>query len=330
MDKKKAFRCNFCNYKTTKKSNYIRHNLSTKHNDNSCVESDNKYNCLCGKRYKGRDGLWRHQQKCVYFIENEDDGEVEEEDDDEYDVYNEEDDDEYDVYNEDEDEIEVWKDMIKTLMDQNTEWQSKYTELQKMLIEEGKEFRNTIANMQSQSNITNNINNINNINNNTFNLQFFLNETCKDAMNIDEFIDSIQITIEDLKYLGKKGYVEGMSNLFMKNLEELDISQRPLHCSDIKRESIYIKDKNVWNKESDQKSRLTNVATDITRLHTITLQNDYQKAYPNCLIDTKSKEHEEYGKIAYEAFGGKMDIDKANQKLFRNIMKFVVINKNKL
>ena len=310
------FQCNLCDYKTTRKSNYDRHNSSTKHNGNSCVENHYKHNCMCGKKYKGRDGLWRHQQKCIYFIENIDDFNNEEYDDDDY----EEDED-------DENEIEVWKDMIKTLMDQNTEWQSKYTELQKTLIEEGKEFRNTIANMQSQSNIT--TNNINNISNNTFNLQFFLNETCKDAMNIDEFIDSIQITIEDLKYLGKKGYVEGMSDLFIRNLKELDVTKRPLHCSDIKRESIYIKDKNVWNKECDQKSRLTNVATDIIRLHTTALQNDYQKAYPNCLIDTKSKEHEEYGKIAYEAFGGKMDIDKANQKLFRNIMKFVVINKNK-
>ena len=309
INKKKIFQCNLCNYVTTKKSDYIRHNMSVKHSDKCCVENDYKYNCMCGKKYKGRDGLWRHQQKCIYFVENEDDFDDEED-------------------NDEEDEIEVWKDMIKALMDQNTEWQSKYTELQKTMIEEGKEFRNTIANMQPQSNITNN-NNIKNINN-TFNLQFFLNETCKDAMNIDEFIDSIQITIEDLKYLGKRGYVEGMSDLFIRNLKELDISQRPLHCSDIKRESIYIKDKNVWNKESDQKSRLTTVATDITRLHTTVLQNDYQKAYPNCLIDTKSKEHDEYGKIAYEAFGGKLDIDKANQKLFRNIMKFVVINKNKL
>lgn len=298
INKKKIFQCNLCNYVTTKKSDYIRHNMSVKHSDKCCVENDYKYNCMCGKKYKGRDGLWRHQQKCIYFVENEDDFDDEED-------------------NDEEDEIEVWKDMIKTLMDQNTE-------LQKTLIEEGKEFRNTIANMQPQSNITNNINN------NTFNLQFFLNETCKDAMNIDEFIDSIQITIEDLKYLGKKGYVEGMSELFIKNLKELDVTKRPLHCSDIKRESIYIRDKNVWNKENEQYNRLTNVATDITRLHTTVLQNDYQKAYPNCLIDTKSKEHEEYGKIAYEAFGGKMDIDKANQKLFRNIMKFVVIYKNNI
>lgn len=313
MNNKKTFHCNFCNYVTKKKSNYVRHKLSTKHSDNTCVENDNKYNCVCGKKYKGRDGLWRHQQKCIYFIENEEDEYIN------INCENEED---------DVDDVEVWKDMIKTLMDQNTEWQSKYTELQKTLIEEGKEFRNTIANMQPQSNITNN--NINNINNNTFNLQLFLNETCKDAMNIDEFIDSIQITIEDLKHLGQKGYVEGMSDLFIKNLQDLDFTKRPLHCSDIKRESIYIKDKNVWNKENDQKVRLTNIATDITRLHTTALQNDYQKVYPNCLIDTKSKEHEEYGKIAYEAFGGKMDINKANQKLFRNIMKFVIINKNNI
>ena len=299
INKKKIFQCNLCNYVTTKKSDYIRHNMSVKHSDKCCVENYYKYNCICGKKYKGRDGLGRHQHKCKHFIENEDDDEYEENEDNE------------------EDEIEVWKDMIKTLMDQNTE-------LQKTLIEEGKEFRNTIANMQPQSNITNN----NNINNNTFNLQFFLNETCKDAMNIDEFIDSIQITIEDIKYLGEKGYVEGMSDLFIKNLKDLDVTKRPLHCSDIKRESIYIRDKNVWNKENEQYIRLTNVATDITRLHTTVLQNEYQKVYPNCLIDIKSKEHAEYGKIAYEAFGGKMDIDKANQKLFRNIMKFVVINKN--
>jgi hypothetical protein len=147
-------------------------------------------------------------------------------------------------------------------------------------------------------------------------------------MNIDDFIDSIQVTVEDIKHLGKAGYVEGMSQLLIKSLEELDITQRPLHCSDIKRETIYIRDKNLWTKESDQKVRLTKIAMDISRINTTVLQNEYQKLYPNCLTDFKSKEHEEYGKIAYEAFGGKLNIDKANKKLFRNIMKMVSISKS--
>ena len=249
--------------------------------------------CLCGKAYKGRDGLWRHQQKCpiISLDGNE-------------------------IYKEDEIQMQG---LVKTLINQNTE-------LQKTLVEESKEFRDTIVTMQQQQ--LQQQSTIINTQNNTFNLQFFLNETCKDAMNMDEFIDSIQVTIEDLKHLGKKGYVEGMSNLFIKNLEELDISKRPLHCSDEKRETIYIRDKNSWKKETDQKNYLTSIATDICRINTIALQNDYQKKYPHCLTDTKSKEHEEYGKIAYEAFGGKLDIDKANKKLFRNIMKAAVIKKN--
>ena len=107
----------------------------------------------------------------------------------------------------------------------------------------------------------------------------------------------------------------------------MDVTQRPLHCSDIKREIIHIRDKSSWDKDNSQKVRLTGIATDIARLHTIALQDKYQKEYPNCLTNFKSKEHNEYGKIAYEAFGGKLDLDNANKKLFRNILKVVTIDK---
>lgn len=276
------YECKKCNYSTNNKYDFNRHETTLKHtelyNDESeeSEESDDEqYYCSCGKKYKCRNGLWKHKKRCEHNIFKE----------------------------ESKDDVSLLTGLVKTL------------------VEEGKEFRDTIVTMQQQPTIIN-------TQNNTFNLQFFLNETCKDAMNMDEFIDSIQVTIEDLKHLGKKGYVEGMSNLFIKNLEELDISQRPLHCSDEKRETIYIRDKNAWKKENDQKNYLTSIATDICRINTIALQNDYQKKYPHCLTDTKSKEHEEYGKIAYEAFGGKLDIDKANKKLFRNIMKAAVIKKN--
>lgn len=280
------YECKKCNYSTNNKYDFNRHETTLKHNETYNDESDEsgsddeQYYCSCGKKYKCRNGLWKHKKRCEHNILKEDN----------------------------KDEVSLLTGLVKTL------------------VEESKEFRDTIVTMQQQQ--LQQQSTIINTQNNTFNLQFFLNETCKDAMNMDEFIDSIQVTIEDLKHLGKKGYVEGMSNLFIKNLEELDISKRPLHCSDEKRETIYIRDKNSWKKETDQKNYLTSIATDICRINTIALQNDYQKKYPHCLTDTKSKEHEEYGKIAYEAFGGKLDIDKANKKLFRNIMKAAVIKKN--
>lgn len=280
------YECKKCNYSTNNKYDFNRHETTLKHNETYNDESDEsgsddeQYYCSCGKKYKCRNGLWKHKKRCEHNILKEDN----------------------------KDEVSLLTGLVKTL------------------VEESKEFRDTIVTMQQQQ--LQQQSTIINTQNNTFNLQFFLNETCKDAMNMDEFIDSIQVTIEDLKHLGKKGYVEGMSNLFIKNLEELDISKRPLHCSDEKRETIYIRDKNSWKKETDQKKYLTSIATDICRINTIALQNDYQKKYPHCLTDTKSKEHEEYGKIAYEAFGGKLDIDKANKKLFRNIIKATVIKKN--
>jgi len=325
IESEKIHICNLCNYETTIKSNYMRHISSDKHNEKIFLNNDAienyKFVCSCGKKYKGRDGLWRHQQKCENKLQYCDNIE----DDDEYNIdYNDDDNIDDNVYNNIEDDDEdineqILKEMVKTLVIQNQE-------LQKTLVEESREFRDTITNMQI--NASKSVQNINNNNNNTFNLNVFLNETCKDAMNIDDFIDSIQVTVEDIKHLGKAGYVEGMSQLLIKSLEELDITQRPLHCSDIKRETIYIRDKNLWTKESDQKVRLTKIAMDISRINTTVLQNEYQKLYPNCLTDFKSKEHEEYGKIAYEAFGGKLNIDKANKKLFRNIMKMVSISKS--
>jgi|UniRef100_A0A6C0IKH5 hypothetical protein len=210
----------------------------------------------------------------------------------------------------------------------NLENENDVTQLTK-LVSTLVEQNTTLVKIISDTNSSTNINTQNNIQqqNNSFNLNFFLNETCKDAMNIDEFIDSIEVTVQDLKYLAKKGYVEGFSNLFIKHLEELDVSKRPLHCSDIKREIIHIRDKNNWEKDNDQKLRLTGIATDISRLNTIALQGKYQEQYPHCLRDSKSKEHNEYGKIAYEAFGGKLDLDTANKKFFRNLFKVVAIDK---
>ena len=146
-------------------------------------------------------------------------------------------------------------------------------------------------------------------------------------MSIDDFLDSIEITITDLKRLGKDGYVEALSTLLIDNLKEIDITKRPIHCSDLKRETIYIKDLYGWEKENTHKVRLNKVLNEITRLNTIALQGIYQKTYPHCLSDHKSKEHKEYGEIVYNAFGGKGDLERLNKIIIHNLVKEIRIQK---
>lgn len=186
------------------------------------------------------------------------------------------------------------------------------------------------SNQQSITTNSHNTNTINNTNShNTFNLHFFLNETCKDAMNITEFAESIVVGIKELKFLGKKGYVEAISSLIINNLNKLDITKRPMHCSDVKRENIYIRTKNAWEKENKGKDITNNLIEDVQRANTIALQCKYQKEFPQCMTDYNSKEHKEYGEIAYQAFGGKGDIDDLNKKIIRRIVKEIQIEKIK-
>lgn len=310
--KDKIFTCELCNFKSTKRSNYNYHLVSKKHknNINDLNNKEFKYICqICNYKTDVKGSFLmhletnRHKQLQLDKNKNNDDSDF---DDSDFDDSDSDDSDDSDTNNNENDVTQLTK-LVSTLVEQNT----------------------TLVKIISDTNSSTNINTQNNIQqqNNSFNLNFFLNETCKDAMNIDEFIDSIEVTVQDLKYLAKKGYVEGFSNLFIKHLEELDVSKRPLHCSDIKREIIHIRDKNNWEKDNDQKLRLTGIATDISRLNTIALQGKYQEQYPHCLRDSKSKEHNEYGKIAYEAFGGKLDLDTANKKFFRNLFKVVAIDK---
>ena len=125
------------------------------------------------------------------------------------------------------------------------------------LLKQNGDLQNKIIEMASHSTITNNNNNSFNTTNNAFNLNFFLNETCKDAMNITDFVSNIKMELNDLETTGRIGYVEGISNIIVKNLNNLEQHMRPLHCSDLKREILYIKDNNEWTKETNEKPILT-------------------------------------------------------------------------
>ena len=333
--------CEICNYKTNKRSNYNYHLTSKKHKNNTYLnDTDFKHICqICNYKTNIKGSFIMHletnKHKQLELNKNNiDDNNTDINNVNFSDIENDTNEKPIDdTINDIEFESHIdekFNEMINT--DNNENDVTQLTKLVSTLVEQNTvlvENNNTLVKIISDTSSSTNINTQNNIQqqNNSFNLNFFLNETCKDAMSIDEFIDSIEVTVQDLKYLAKKGYVEGFSNLFIKHLEELDITKRPLHCSDIKREIIHIRDKKNWEKDNDQKMRLTGIATDISRLNTIALQGKYQEQYPHCLKDSKSKEHNEYGKIAYEAFGGKLDLDTANKKFFRNLLKVVAIDK---
>jgi hypothetical protein len=175
---------------------------------------------------------------------------------------------------------------------------------------------------------TTNINNsMNNCNNKTFNLQVFLNETCKDAMNIMDFVDSIKIQLSDIESIGELGYVNGMSKLIIKHLNALDENMRPVHCSDPKRDSLYVKDQNVWEKEDPENKKIKKAIKYISHKNICAIP-EWKAKYPDCIYSDSLKS-DQYNHIVLEAMGGSgdNDVEKAD-KIVKKIAKVVTIDKN--
>jgi hypothetical protein len=241
----------------------------------------------CNRKYKDNSGLWRHKKKCTA---NESET-VE--------------------LNEQQNE---GVDLIKYLMKENSEFKQMIIEQNKQMIE-----------ISKNNSITNN-GNINS-HNKTFNLQVFLNETCKDAMNIMDFVNSLKIELSDLENVGNVGYVNGISSIIVKNLNLLDETKRPVHCADTKREVMYVKDDNKWEKDNENKSQMRKIIKHATHKNSKLLK-EYKAKYPGC-EKSESKYSYAYDKLIVETFGGKGDdeIGKEN-KIIRNIAKNVTISKD--
>ena len=166
----------------------------------------------------------------------------------------------------------------------------------------------------------------NNSHNKTFNLQFFLNETCKDAMNIMDFVDSIKIQLTDIESIGELGFVNGISKLIIKNLKALDENMRPVHCSDPKRESLYVKDANVWEKEDSENKKIKKAIKYISHKNICAIP-EWKAKYPDCIY-SDSKKSDQYNHIVIEAMGGAGDNDSEKaDKIVNKIAKEVTINK---
>ena len=212
------FFCEACDFKCSKESNYNVHLTTQKHKKFTIVykknaETDNALRCECLKTYSTRMGLWKHKQNCQFLNDKKDTSLASEL---------------KDMATKDKDGL-----ILKLLKDNE--------EIRQML-------KDIIPKIGNNTIINNNNNNSNNTTNN-FNLNVFLNEQCKDALNISEFVDSLKITFEDLLYSKKNGLVEGISNVMIRGLKELDIYKRPIHCTDKKRETMYIKDHEKWEKD---------------------------------------------------------------------------------
>ena len=194
-------------------------------------------------------------------------------------------------------------------------------EFQKMIVEQNKQ----IINLTNTINITNN--NCTNVTN-SFNINFFLNEKCKDALNINDFINSLKLTLTDLEQIGTHGFVNGISHIFVKGLKELDIYKRPVHCSDLKRETIYIKDENAWEKENEEKEKIKKAIKEIANKN-IQKISEWAVAHPNCK-NSSNKNNDKYMKILTESMCSeiKEEENEKYNKIIKNVVKEVIIDKD--
>jgi hypothetical protein len=194
------------------------------------------------------------------------------------------------------------------------------------VIQQNQELQKQVLEVSKNSHNTTNINSISNSHNKTFNLQLFLNETCKDAMNIMDFVESIKFQLSDLESVGELGYINGLSNIIIRNLKALDENMRPVHCSDLKREKIYIKDDGKWEKESPDNKILKNAIKYIAHKN-VKMIPVFREKYPDCIY-SDSRKSDQYNRLIIEAMGGKgNDEDAKSSKIIKKIAKEILIDK---
>lgn len=199
-----------------------------------------------------------------------------------------------------------------------------------MLIKENTDLKTMVLDVcQKIQPITNVVNSNNTISNNkTFNLNVFLNETCKDAMNITDFVESLKLQLTDLENVGEIGYINGISNIIVKNLNLLDENKRPIHCADKKREVLYIKDEDKWEKD-EEKKKIRKIIKKVACKNQRLLP-EFKKQHPDC-GKYSSKYSDQYNKIIVESMGGSGDNETEKEdKIIKNIAKQVTIDKNVL
>jgi hypothetical protein len=289
--------CEKCDYKCSKKYNWDKHILTSKHlndykGDKLVAKSGKKwqkdvFRCeFCDKEYQYRQNLWRHSKNCIH--------------------------------NNGKKHVDEDIDTDKSNKDPSDK------ELIMLLIKENCELKNIMMKVLENGthNTTNNTTTHTNSHNKAFNLNFFLNETCKNAMNITDFVDSIKLQLSDLMDVGELGYVEGISKIIVKNLNNLDETIRPIHCTDKKRETFYIKDEDKWEKDDEERKKIKNTIKKVVNKN-IRMLPLFKEKFPD-YNDSKSKYSDQYSKIVIESMVTDLEKD---EKIIKNISKATSINK---
>lgn len=326
----KKFRCETCDFETCRKSQYDRHKLTSKHKlaTNATElqhEKDTKvaiskiYKCVCGKEYLHHCSIWKHRKNCTFEKDNETIKEKHSQTlilQDAPNIVME-------LLKQNSEFKELIKEQSYHMMDQN----KSMLEHNKSILEQNKSMCEIISKVGVGTNTTTHTNSHNTTNKNRFNINLFLNEQCKDAMNIMDFVNSLQLQLSDLEKVGEIGFVKGISNILVKNLKELDICKRPIHCSDLKRETLYVKDENIWEKEGGKKDKLTKMIQHVAHKNVKQLP-EWQKENPE-FKHSDSAESEKYLKIIGESMGGSTeDEDNANyNKIIKTLAKEITIEK---
>jgi len=301
-DHKYEYFCENCQYGCDKRSEWLRHTKRIKHL--KLIETNKiivvPHVCSCGKKYKHLSSLCKHRLICKVWLDADAENTLERD-------------------TESDDATGTIIEFIK-----------KSSEMQTFMMEQHRELQNTINELSKKHELTmkNPSTVIQNQVNQQFNLNFFLNEQCKNAINIQDFLDNIQLTVADIEATGRLGYVNGISRIFINKLKEMDVFMRPLHCTDLKRETVYIRDQNAWEKEKDEQPKLKKVVKIIARKNLKQLPA-WQEKNPEYAINN-SPQNEEFTKLSLTCLGAFTDEedDRDTQKILRNVFKGILVEKN--
>jgi hypothetical protein len=298
------FICKECNFTCSKKSNWTTHIATAKHLNRTVFTEKNAvpkptHKCsTCDKEYKAKNSLWYHMKKCPGLVAKQP------------------------VQEPLENKLISLDNPVKSL-EIITDLLKQNKELHEQIIEMSKEPK-IINNHITNNNITNSNNNTTN---NQFNLNMFLNEECKNALNIMDFVRSLNLTVQDIEETGRLGYVGGMTRIFVNALKDMDVKMRPIHCTDIKRETVYVKDQDTWEKDNTEKNKLKTALKQVARKN-LQMLPEWQEQNPDFrILDTP--ENQQYMQISLSSLGAYSDEEsqKQEEKILKNVLKEVVIDK---
>ena len=311
--KTKTYNCEKCDFITNKKTDYNRHITTRKHLNINRINTENEkkrqktYDCeCCDKSFMDRSGLWKHRKKCFEIDQSEPSSQPS-------------------------NRVDI--SVVLELLKQNQEFKDLVIEQTKQLFQQNQQnavLQEQLLEAVKDGKLGNNNNiNTNCNNNNKFNLNFFLNETCKDAITFSDFINSIEVTMDEFIQTGNTGFVSGISKVLMDRIKGMDLHTRPLHCTDFKRETVYIKNEDKWDKEDGDNTHLRKAVKCVAKKNYNQLHQWYNNKKPE--VETLGTEEcEDYFKFYKSALGGydKEEDTKFEDKIIKNVLKEVILDKS--